>query len=99
MNNNRLSHLVVFGLLFFLTACQAAEQPLSPSMIGRHDRGNETDHRRSGRASAGSILFQFTGGQRQLHPRLPPRHSLEHRIDKFTAGPSYIVVRGAERNG
>lgn len=32
MNNNRLSHLLVFGLLFWLTACQAAGQPLSAEM-------------------------------------------------------------------
>lgn len=34
MNNNRSSQLLVFGLLFVLTACQAAGQPLSAAMVG-----------------------------------------------------------------
>jgi len=32
MNNKRLSHLLVSGLLFWMTACQAAGQPLSAAM-------------------------------------------------------------------
>jgi hypothetical protein len=37
MNNNRLSHLLVIGLLFLLTACQGAGQPLSAAMVGSGD--------------------------------------------------------------
>ena len=40
MNNKRLSHLLVIGLFFLLTACQAAGQPLSAAMIGSGDTVN-----------------------------------------------------------
>jgi hypothetical protein len=40
MNNNRLSHLLVIGLLFLLTACQGAGQPLRAAMVGSGDTVN-----------------------------------------------------------
>jgi hypothetical protein len=40
MNNKRLSHLLVIGLLFLLTACQGAGQPLSATMVSSGDTVN-----------------------------------------------------------
>ena len=40
MKNNRLSHLLVIGVLFLLSACQAAGQPLSAAMVGSGDTVN-----------------------------------------------------------
>jgi hypothetical protein len=40
MNKNRLSHLLVIGVLFLLTACQGAGQPLSAAMVGSGDTIN-----------------------------------------------------------
>ena len=40
MKNNRLSHLLVIGVLFLLSACRAAGQPLSAAMVGSGDTVN-----------------------------------------------------------
>jgi hypothetical protein len=40
MNNNRLSDLLVIGVLFLLSACQAAGQPLAAAMVGSGDTVN-----------------------------------------------------------
>jgi hypothetical protein len=40
MNKNRLSHLLVIGVIFLLTACQGAGQPLSAAMVGSSDTVN-----------------------------------------------------------
>jgi hypothetical protein len=37
MNKNRLSHLLVIGVLFLLTACQGEGQPLQGAMVGSGD--------------------------------------------------------------
>ena len=34
MKNNRLSHLLVIGVLFLLSACQGTGQPLSAALVG-----------------------------------------------------------------
>ena len=40
MNKNRSSHMLVIGVLFLLTACQGAGQPLQAAMVGSGDSIN-----------------------------------------------------------
>lgn len=42
MNNNHLSQVLVSGLLFMLTACQAAEQPLRETRIASPGQNNSS---------------------------------------------------------
>jgi hypothetical protein len=40
MNTNRLSHLLIFGVVLWLSACQGVGQPLRAAMVGSGDSVN-----------------------------------------------------------
>ena len=68
MNKNRLSHLLVFGLVLWLSACQGVGQPLRAAMVGSGDTVNGMSLA-TGAAEAAPLWAYCSPSQENTHIR------------------------------